>query len=157
MSLESKAKQLRSLLIARSGDDSWMSVSTEDLVTWGLHDDSDVEALADWFDEQNVLPSTFLENGQMSSKAEVLIDKYLQGESLGSLLELTQESGGWYPDHREPEGKSKPEFGVFIWNKEGKYLRKDAKKVFTSLKLAQKYCDKLNDVDSKYVVRTIRD
>lgn len=61
---------------------------------------------------------------------------------------------GYYPDYRD-KPKTKPEFGVFVWNQRGRYPRKDAVKTFNSEKRAQTFAAK--GLDKNWVVRELRD
>lgn len=58
-------------------------------------------------------------------------------------------------EKEQEKNRSKPEYGIFIWDGRGRYNKQDAIKVYSSEKLAEKYADKLNTDKPVYVVRPI--
>lgn len=71
-------------------------------------------------------------------------------------IQAARKRAPWMP---EPKPKEKEEFGVFKWDKSGRYKRKDALYTTNSKKRAQNWADKRNDKDpsQNLVVRTLMD
>lgn len=58
-------------------------------------------------------------------------------------------------EKEQERNRTKPEYGIFVWDGKGMYNRENAVKIYKSSVLAEKYADKLNEENPIYVVRPI--